>query len=104
VAVPDGTPVYAVAPGRAYVRPGSVAVARDAEHVFGYWHVRSVVHQHDHVALHQLLGYVETGWGHVHFAERVDGTYRNPLRPGGMGPYADTTAPQVAEIDLVHTG
>lgn len=104
IAVPDGTPVYAVGPGIAYVQPGSVSVARDATHVFGYWHVRAVVHQHDSIRLHQLLGYVERGWGHVHFDERVNGVYRNPLRPGGLGPYADVTAPQVAEIDVVRTG
>jgi hypothetical protein len=103
VAVPDRTPVYAVAPGVAYVKKGSVAVARDSEHVFGYWHVDAVVADHAPIRLHQLLGYVQSGWGHVHFAERVDGVYRNPLRPGGLGPYADVTAPRIGEIDVVRT-
>ena len=72
IAVRDGTPVYAVAPG--YVRRRSnadVTVHRPSGRAFGYWHIRPVVRGGQHVRLHQLLGYVLPGWGHVHLAEAV---------------------------------
>jgi hypothetical protein len=101
ISVADGTPVYAVSGGVAYVRPGNVAVA-GGTHSFGYWHVRAAVANRQPVRLHQLLGWVVAGWEHVHFAERANGVYLNPLRPGGLGPYADTSVPTIAGIALVH--
>jgi hypothetical protein len=101
ISVPDGTAVYAVTGGEAYVRPGNVSVADGGTHSFGYWHVRAAVVNHQPVRRHQLLGWVISGWEHVHFAERANGVYLNPLRPGGLGPYADTSAPDVAEISVV---
>jgi Peptidase family M23 len=101
VAEPDGTPVYAVAGGTVYLRPGSVAVKSAPNLVFGYWHVVPVVAGHQVVQQHQLLGHIAAGWGHVHFAERRDGVYVNPLRPGGLGPYTDPLAPSIGEISLV---
>lgn len=102
IAAPDGTPVYATTAGTVYLRPGSIAVAPDLAHGFGYWHVVPVVENHQYVRRHQLLGHIAPGWGHVHFDERVDGVYLNPLRPGGLGPYADLSAPEIREIALVH--
>jgi hypothetical protein len=50
------------------------------------------------VARHQLLGHVEAPWLHVHFAERRGGVYRNPLRPGALTPWTETTPPHVTRI------
>lgn len=100
ISVPDGTPVYAVTGGEAYVRPGNVSVADGGTHSFGYWHVRAAVKNHQPVHRHELLGWVIAGWEHVHFAERANGVYLNPLRPGGLGPYADVSAPEIGEIAL----
>jgi murein DD-endopeptidase MepM/ murein hydrolase activator NlpD len=100
ISVPDGTPVYAVTGGEAYVRPGNVSVADGGRHSFGYWHVRAAVVNHQQVRRHQLLGWVNPGWEHVHFAELAHGVYLNPLRPGGLGPYADVSAPEIGEITL----
>ena len=72
--MPDGTPVYAVEPGIVVRGPRSVSLRRPNRREFGYWHVRPVIHTGEHVRLHQLLGYVVPGWGHVHFAETVAGT------------------------------
>jgi hypothetical protein len=102
ISVPDGTPVYAVTGGKAYVRPGNVSVADGGTHSFGYWHVRAAVVNHQPVRRHQLLGWVIPGWEHVHFAERANGVYLNPLRPGGLGPYTDVSAPEIGEITLTH--
>jgi hypothetical protein len=98
VSVPDGTPVYAVAPGKVFVEgQQTVAVAaRDRE--FGYWHIVPAVAHHQQVAHHQLLGHVAKGWGHVHLAERRRGVYLNPLRRGGIEPYVDHTSPTIVGI------
>jgi murein DD-endopeptidase MepM/ murein hydrolase activator NlpD len=101
----DGTPVYAVAPG--FVRrhgDSDVIVHRPNGRAFGYWHVLPIVHNGQHVRLHQLLGYVQPGWGHVHFAESMDGVYRNPLRKGALTPFRDRTKPTVASIRLLTPG
>jgi hypothetical protein len=34
----------------------------------------------------------------VHFAERRDGVYVNPLRTGALGPFSDTTAPWMKQL------
>ena len=100
VAVPDGTAVYAVEGGTVSVtsKQAIAVVAPGLGRSFGYWHIVPVVKDNQLVGRHQLLGRVAAGWGHVHFAERRDGVYLNPLRPGGLGPYVDRTAPAVDEI------
>jgi hypothetical protein len=103
VAAPDGTPVYAVTAGTVYFSSReSIAVKDGPAHTFGYWHIVPSVSSHQLVQAHQLLGRIAPGWGHVHFAERSGREYLNPLRPGGIGPYADPVAPRVTEISLVH--
>jgi hypothetical protein len=112
IAVPGGTPVYAVTPGKvSFGSPGEVAqnggivVVEAAGRNFGYWHVKPAVRAGSHVALHGLLGHVATqpeDWGHVHFAESTHGpngiTYWNPLRPGALSPFFDYGAPVVDSI------
>ena len=93
----EGTPVYAVAAGTAHVHSDNVAIA-EGGHVFGYWHVKPSVAQDSYVHLHQEIGTVMPHWGHVHFAENVGGVSLNPLRPGALEPYADTTSPTIADI------
>ena len=102
ICAPDGTPVYAVEAGTIWFNsPVALAiVSLDRSHEFGYWHIVPAVKNHQHVALHQLIGYVGKGWEHLHFAERRGGAYLNPLRPGGIGPYSDRTAPTVTRITV----
>jgi Peptidase family M23 len=105
ISAPDGTPVYAVRGGEVFFDSGqAIAVVVGPEHEFGYWHVVPAVTSHQHVSAHQLLGWIAAGWGHVHFAERIDGVYVNPLRPGGIGPYSDTSAPSVAGVSIQDGG
>jgi murein DD-endopeptidase MepM/ murein hydrolase activator NlpD len=101
ISAPDGTAVYAVEPGVIVRGPDSVEVRRPNRRVFGYWHVRPVVKTGAHVRLHQLLGYILPGWGHVHFAESVAGRYRDPLRHGALSPFRDLNAPVVSAISVV---
>jgi murein DD-endopeptidase MepM/ murein hydrolase activator NlpD len=102
ISAPDGTAVYATTSGRIVwepERPEVVAVRRDDGRVHAYWHIVPAVQNGDRaVAYTTVLGHIAKGWGHVHFAESVDGRYLNPLRSGGMGPFHDTTAPVVTSL------
>ncbi|HEY1365672.1 MAG TPA: M23 family metallopeptidase [Gaiellaceae bacterium] len=106
IAVPDGTPVYAVEAGTVHLNsPRSIAVVSpDRSHSFGYWHIVPAVRSRQVVRRHQLLGHVEAPWGHIHFAERRGGEYVNPLRQGGLGPYTDHTAPTIRRVSVVVQG
>jgi murein DD-endopeptidase MepM/ murein hydrolase activator NlpD len=98
----DGAPVYAVEPGVVVRRHAdSVTVGRDSGRRYGYWHIRPVVKSGTYVRLHQLLGHVIAGWGHVHFAESINGRYRNPLRKGALTPFVDHTIPIIASVQLL---
>jgi hypothetical protein len=112
IAAPAGTPVYAVAPGKAsygsaadVVQNGGIVVVEAAGRNFGYWHVKPAVAAGAHVPLHGLLGHVAAqpeDWGHVHFAESTHSasgiTYWNPLRSGALTPFFDYGPPVIDEI------
>jgi hypothetical protein len=102
----DGTPVYAVAPGRVYRDSNrSVAVVGPGKRrIFGYWHIVPVVRNGDAVERHALLGRIAKGWGHVHFAERGPEGYRNPLRAGALTPFFKGSTPAVAEAGFFRRG
>ena len=101
----DGTPVYAVEAGEVFFDdPTAIAVAFSSTLDFGYWHVEPAVRPHQRVAKGQLLGRVLAPWGHVHFAERRGGEYRNPLRPGAISPWSDPTSPRIVSISFERDG
>ena len=104
VSAPNGTAVFAVSAGQVHLEdPRAISVtAGGVEH--GYWHVVPAVQHLEHVGEHQLLGHIDAPWLHVHFAERVDGHYRNPLRPGALTPWRDDTRPTVTRITLSRGG
>jgi murein DD-endopeptidase MepM/ murein hydrolase activator NlpD len=101
IAARDGTPVYAVEPGYVHAYGASVTVTTHTSREFGYWHIRPVVKTGAWARLHQLLGYIRPGWGHVHFAESFGGQYKDPLRRGALTPFFDRTPPVVDSITLV---
>jgi hypothetical protein len=99
---PDGAAVYAVAAGVVRLQADGVAlVAESGDRVFSYWHVTPTVADLTHVKPGDALGTIKPGFGHVHFVERHGDRYVNPLRPGGMAPYVDTTSPTVASLGVV---
>jgi hypothetical protein len=103
---PDETPVYAVDEGKVHLEGGrslSVVSPRGGR-AFGYWHIVPAVKHHELVRRHQLLGHIERGWLHVHFAETLGGRYRNPLRPGALSPWWDPTSPRIAGVAFVRAG
>ena len=97
ISAPDGTPVYAVADGVVRLQPDAVALVA-GDRTFSYWHVDPAVADQAHVTVGTELGTIKAGFGHVHFAELHGGAYVNPLRPGGIAPYVDSTSPTVVTL------
>jgi Peptidase family M23 len=101
ISAPDGTPVYAVAGGTVHSEGAqNVGVITAAGRSHGYWHIVKRVRHGQRVRKGQLLGHVARTWGHVHFAERIDRHYWNPLREGALTPFRDFGAPV---IDVIRT-
>ena len=96
----DGTDVYAVRSGVVrIVTPDWVEVDSDGGSAFQYWHIRSAVKVGDHVQARQtVLGQILHASKHVHLTELQNGKPTNPLAPGHIGPYADSTTPRVNTI------
>jgi hypothetical protein len=104
ISAPNGTPVYAVTAGQVHLEDARAISVAAGDGEFGYWHVVPAVHHLERVERHQLLGHVEAPWLHVHFAERRGGVYRNPLLPGALTPWTDTTRPRVTAIGFMRDG
>ena len=82
----------------AHVKTDSLAIVADEareRHRFSYWHIDPAVGDHSLVRTHQLIGHVQRHFTHVHFAEIVDGAYRDPLRPARLTPWILTPAPRL---------
>jgi hypothetical protein len=101
ISAPDGTAVYPVESGtvsavsREWVR---VSSGTDA---FEYWHILPLVSGGARVdAYSTVLGHILRNAQHVHLTEYEHGRVVNPLAPGRLGPYTDTTPPQVRSISI----
>jgi hypothetical protein len=97
-----GTPVYPVVSGRVRaVRGRRVVVAAADGRFFHYAHVvPSVRAGQIAVARRTMLGRVEQFYDHVHLAEVAGGRAVDPLLPGRLSPYEDTTPPRVSRITV----
>jgi murein DD-endopeptidase MepM/ murein hydrolase activator NlpD len=100
ISAPDGTAVYPVRDGVVrIVTPDWVEVDSPNGVAFQYWHIRPNVRVGDGVEAERgVLGSILKGSKHVHLTELKDGKPVNPLAPGHIGPYADTTVPTVGAI------
>ena len=103
ISCPNGTAVYATLDGVVRLesfRPETVSVVgRDGHTEFQYWHIKPAVRNGQRVKAYvTVVGWAEPPWEHVHFSERRDGVYVNPLRPGALGPFSDTTTPWVKQL------
>lgn len=105
IACADGTPVYAVDGGTVHLESGrALSVVTPSGRTFGYWHVVPGVKHRQAVGRGQRLGAVEAPWGHLHFAESRRHGYVNPLRPGGLAPWADGSSPRIVGISFERRG
>ena len=98
IAAPNDTAVYAVRAGVVHRHGPQALSVLDGDVSFGYWHIIPAVRHHQHIQRHQLVGHIAAPWLHVHFDERRAGLYRDPLRPGALIPWQDTTRPRVTSI------
>jgi hypothetical protein len=100
IATADGTPVYPVRSGIAtLINARVVAVDSGNGFVAEYWHIVPTVKPGQKVeAFKTVLGHVMKGYEHVHFTEIDHGRIVNPLAPGHLGPYQDSTTPRVNSI------
>jgi murein DD-endopeptidase MepM/ murein hydrolase activator NlpD len=100
ISAPDGTAVYPVRSGVVRIVTAEwIHVDSGDGTAFQYWHIGPRVQVGDHVqARETVLGHILRAAGHVHLTQLQDGRAVNPLAPGRIGPYADTTNPRVHEI------
>src|SRR4051794_10524391 len=104
VVAKNGTPVYAVTSGTISQDPRhpEAILVTSGSVVYEYWHVVAARTSGYATAFRTVLGTVEAPWAHVHFAERHNSTYVNPLRRGALRPYRDTTLPTIRSIGVDH--
>jgi Peptidase family M23 len=102
ISAPDGTAVYPVESGVVTDAAGDwVGVDSGNGRSFEYWHIRPLVKRGQHVEVDQtILGRIVRTAGHVHLTEYEHGAVANPLAPGQLSPFTDTTAPRVQSISV----
>jgi hypothetical protein len=101
VSAPDGTAVYPVQSGIVTAVTFEFVRVSSGSSSFEYWHVTAEVREGEHVeARKTVLGRIKHGAGHVHLTEIDNGRVTDPLLPGHLTPYRDTTTPYVASIRL----
>jgi hypothetical protein len=100
ISAPAGTPAYPVVSGAVTaVSDDEITIETADRRTFLYFHLRPRVHEREHVwALRTVLGLVQAPYQHVHLSELRDDLVRNPLMPGHLTPYSDTTVPTVHAI------
>ncbi len=103
ISATPGTSVFAIKAGTTWVHCSTVYV-RSGTTTFEYWHIVPAVRSYRLVLRHALLGRVRAGFNHVHLSERELGQYVNPLRIGGIGPFADATTPRVTRLTVRRNG
>lgn len=102
ISAPDGTAVFPVADGTVTgLNAERVVVSSGNGDGFEYWHITATVKVGQHVIAEKtVLGHIIRGCGHVHLTEIDGGRVTDPLLPGHLTPYRDTTTPQVSSIEL----
>jgi len=102
ISAPDGSAVYPVRSGVVRIVTHEwVEVDSANGSAFQYWHIAPLVHVGDRVARDDtVLGHILRHSQHVHLTQLEEHRPVNPLAPGNIGPYQDTTVPRVNEISF----
>jgi hypothetical protein len=104
IGAPFNTRVYAIRAGRVRMRNRWAVAIISGNQRFEYWHIVPVVREGQWVRRHALLGKTKGIFNHVHLSDFVNGRVVNPLRPGGIGPFADHTAPTTDRLSFRRAG
>lgn len=106
IAAPDGTEVFPVRSGQVVSTAAKKVIVQSGAGLrFQYWHIVPAVSDGQEVAAFRtVLGHIRRGYGHVHFVEIRNGRPTNPLAPGHLTPYDDTTVPQIERIEFRKPG
>ena len=104
ISASGGTAVYPVVDGTVTFISSEWIRVTSGSRAFEYWHIRPLVRKGQQVtARHTLLGRVTRISNHVHLAEYEGGRVVNPLVPGRLTPYHDSTRPVVRAITFRRT-
>jgi murein DD-endopeptidase MepM/ murein hydrolase activator NlpD len=100
ISAADGTAVYPVRSGVVTIVTAQwIQVDSGNGAAFQYWHINPSVQRGDRVSEDEtVLGHIIKGAEHVHLTQLQDAKPVNPLAPGNIGPYSDTTVPGVGAI------
>ena len=104
ISVPRETPVFAVEPGRVRFIDAKAIAVRSRGRTLQYWHITPSVRDGQYVRRHALLGRTLATFNHLHLSEFSHGKLVNPLRPGALTPFDDTTIPTIGQIAFWQTG
>ena len=98
---PGGAKVYPVRDGVVVFVNTSHITIRSADGVsFEYWHIGAHLPLGSSVRAERTVLGTIGGPGHVDLTEMQDGHAVNPLAPGRLTPYRDTTHPTVADVRI----
>jgi len=96
-----GTKVYSILSGVVTRATIDEIVVKSGQRAFQYWHLKPEVRVGERVAgLRTVVGVVRAGPGHVHLTEMRGACVVNPLAPGHLTPYRDTSRPLVLAIQV----
>ena len=100
---PPNAKVFPVVSGRARVANAQEVVVHTRDgRTFQYWHVLPLVRTGSWVtASKTVLGTAIPRRGHVHLTEIRGDCAVNPLAPGHLEPYHDTSQPQVVAVNAI---
>jgi len=105
ISASGGTAVYPVVDGTVTLVSNEWIRVTSGGRAFEYWHIRPLVRNGQQVTARKtLLGHVTRISNHVHLTEYENGHVVNPLVPGRLTPYHDSTKPVVSSIALRQNG
>jgi hypothetical protein len=104
ISAPRDTAIYAIEPGTAHLLNKFAVEIKSRDRTLEYWHIAVVVKNGQRVGRHTLLGRTRMIFNHLHLTEVQSGKYVNPLRLGGIGPFADHTTPRTTKVTFRRPG
>ena len=101
IAGAPGEPVYPVVSGTVERKtPDELIVHGSGGRTFQYWHLKERAWSGEHVVAERtVLGTIQAVWGHVHLTEIRGVCVVNPLAPGHLTPFHDSSIARALAIE-----